>query len=239
MASFLCERLRRPAITIVHRYDFGADAALVGHDLARPEAWDALRTRTTGPFALPATEASLRATAHDDAALVARAATINSWLDAQGIVSVASYGVGVGRLEVLLHEANPGRELILTEYAPENVERLRELLPGADVRRHDLLVEPPVDAGLHLMHRIDTEFSNADWRVVLESFARERILWVAAGFLGTRQLALQLLSIRGSRGRTRAGLLRTRGAFDSLWAATHRAHAVEALDLHAWALEPR
>jgi hypothetical protein len=152
---------------------------------------------------------------------------------------VASYGVGVGRLEVLLHEANPERELILTEYAPANVERLRELLPDADVRRHDLLEQPPLDAGLHLMHRIDTELSNAEWRAVFESFARERILWVAAGLLGPRQLAVHLLPARGSRGGTRAGLLRTRGAFDSLWAATHRAHAVETIDLHARVLEPR
>jgi hypothetical protein len=123
------ERLRRPAITVVHRYDFGPDAALVGDDLGHPEAWDALRTRTTGPFALPATEADLRQTAREDVDLVARAAAIGRWLDGQGVASVASYGVGVARLELLLREARPQRELILTDYAPANVERLRELLP--------------------------------------------------------------------------------------------------------------
>jgi hypothetical protein len=235
----LSERFRRPAITVVHRYDFGADAALVGHDLGRPEAWDALRTRTTGPFALPPTAEQLRRTAREDEALVARAATISRWLDGEGITSVASYGVGVGRLEVLLREARPDRELILTEYAPANVERLRELLPGVDVRRHDLLAEPPLDAELHLMHRIDTELSNAQWRRVLHGFAAERILWLAAGLAGPRQLALQLLAPRRPRRRTRAGLLRTEAAFESLWAATHRAQTVDAGDLRAWALEPR
>jgi hypothetical protein len=233
------ERLRRPAITVVHRYDFGADAALVGDDLGRPEAWDALRTRTTGPFSLPATGEALRKAAREDAELMARATAISRWLDGLGITSVASYGVGVGRLELLLREARPERELILTEYAPANVERLRELLPGADVRRHDLLADPPLDAELHLMHRIDTELGNSQWRTVLQGFARERILWLAAGLAGPRQLALHMLASRRPGRRTRAGLLRTEAAFESLWAATHRAQTVDAGDLRAWALEPR
>ena len=42
-------------LTVRHHFDFGADRALVGHDLVRPEAWNALRTQTRGPFALPPT----------------------------------------------------------------------------------------------------------------------------------------------------------------------------------------
>jgi len=235
----LRERLRRPAITLCHRYDFGDDASLVGDDLGSPEAWDALRTRTSGPFALPATGDALAEAAHGDAALVARAAAISRWLERQGITSMASYGVGVPRLELLLREARPEVDLTVTEYAPENVERLRELLPDVGVRRHDLLADPPLDAELHLMHRIDTELRNADWRTVFARLRGQRILWVAAGLVGPRGLALQVLALRGSRGRTRAGLLRTHGAFESLWSATHRARPVDVGDLPAWVLEPR
>ena len=35
-------------ITMRHHFDFGADRGLVGDDLVRPGAWDALRTQTTG-----------------------------------------------------------------------------------------------------------------------------------------------------------------------------------------------
>ena len=38
-------------LTVRHHFDFGDDRGLVGDDLVRPEAWDALRTRTTGAFA--------------------------------------------------------------------------------------------------------------------------------------------------------------------------------------------
>jgi hypothetical protein len=44
-------------ITVPHYFDFGADRELVGEDVVRPEAWDALRTQSDGPFALPATRA--------------------------------------------------------------------------------------------------------------------------------------------------------------------------------------
>ncbi len=233
------ERVRQPAITIVNLYDFEGDAALVGGNLARPGAWDALRTRTTGPFALPATSEILRETAYADAQLCARATAISRWLDAEGIGSVASYGVGTGQLELLLREARPERELILSEYADGNIAGLRELMPGADVRHHDLLTDAPIDCELHLMHRIDTELGNADWRTVLERFSSQRILWVAAGLVGPRQVVLQLLDLRRRRGRARAGLMRTRGAFDSLWAGSHRARPIELGDLPSWVLEPR
>lgn len=232
-------RVRQPAITILNLYDFEGDAELVGGDLARPEAWDALRTRTTGPFALPASEKALRETARADAELLARAAAIGGWLDSQGVNSVASYGVGTGQLELLLHEARPERELILTEYAQGNIAGLRELMPGADVRYHDLLVTEPLDCDLHLMHRIDTELNNADWRKVLDRFSSQRILWVAAGHVGPRQLVLHLLDLRRRRGRARAGLMRTRGAFESLWVATHHAQPIDLCDLPTWVLEPR
>jgi hypothetical protein len=140
VARSVYERLRRPAITVAHRYDFGADAALVGDDLDRPEAWDVLCTRTTGPFALPATEADLRKT--------------------------------------------------------------------------------------------------ADWRAVLDGFANDRILPVAAELVGPRELALQMLPPRRPERRARAGLLRAEPAFESL-SATHRAQIIDASDLRVWALEPR
>lgn len=44
-------------VTIRHYYDFGMDRAIVGDDLVRPDAWDRLRTQTSGVFAIPPTRA--------------------------------------------------------------------------------------------------------------------------------------------------------------------------------------
>src|SRR5437762_1389255 len=46
-------------ITMRHYFDFGSERALVGDDLARPEAWDALRVRSGGPFAMPESRVEL------------------------------------------------------------------------------------------------------------------------------------------------------------------------------------
>ena len=48
-----------------HHYDFGADRPVVGDDLVRAEAWDALRTRTSGAFAVAASREDLERSADD------------------------------------------------------------------------------------------------------------------------------------------------------------------------------
>ena len=135
-------------ITLRHHYDFGAERGLVGDDLIRPEAWDALRTQTSGPFALPADRDAWESAA-DNPALRARAEVLSRWLDELGVGSLASYGVGTGGLELWLHRLGPARQLVVTEYAPETVARLAQNFQGVEVRAHDLLADPPVgDAAL-------------------------------------------------------------------------------------------
>jgi hypothetical protein len=91
----------RPAVR--HHFDFGADRALVGDDLIRPEAWDALRTQTSGPFALAETREQWERTADEHPELEARARRICELLDARGIARLASYGVGGATLECWLN----------------------------------------------------------------------------------------------------------------------------------------
>ena len=99
-------------LTIRHKFDFGADRALVGNDLVRPEAWDALRTQTDGPFALPATReewerVGRRATGDPRPRQGDRRAP-----DDLGAESLASYGVGGAPLECWLDQPRPGARLI-------------------------------------------------------------------------------------------------------------------------------
>lgn len=226
-------------LTLPHVYDFGSDRELVGSDLVRPAAWDALRTRTTGPFALASDREAWHSSVTADSQLRARAEAIDRWLDAAGASSVASYGAGTGALELLLHRLAPGRPLIATDFGPETVARLTSLFPEAEVRQHDLLLDPPLAADVHLLHRIDTEFTNDQWRHLLRQFSGQRLLVVATAVLSPFDALLQTLNRIRHRGLTRAGWARNGAAFESLWGETHVAQRLQMHDLVAWDLQPR
>jgi hypothetical protein len=228
-------------ITLPHYFDFGADRALVGDDLVRPEAWDALRTQTDGPFSLPATREDWEQVADERADIRDRAKAIDALLESRGVSRLASYGVGGAPLECWLKRLAPDRELIVTEYAPATVERLRSVFPEADVRAHDLFADPPVDAAIHLFHRVDTEFSNQQWRSIFSAFRNESVLLVASEVATSERVVAVLKSLPGSRLRraTRAGVIRNAAAFEALWRKTHVGRRVRVNDLVAWELEPR
>jgi len=226
-------------LTVVHVYDFGADRRLVGGDLVRPEAWDALRVDTHGPFAMPAERAAWEADAAAHPALGDRAAAIDRWCRDNGIETLASYGVGGGTLELLLSRLAPERRLICTDYGPETVARLSDLFAEADVRHHDLRADGPVEADAHLFHRIDTELPSAAWHAAFERFAHARVLLIAAEVLDLRG-AVNAMRLRlANRHATRAGWLRNAEALERLWRSTHASSRVPIADLHGWDLHPR
>ena len=224
-------------ITLHHHYDFGADRGLVGDDLIRPEAWDALRIQSSGPFALPAQRDAWVAAA-DIPALRMRAEALSRSLDELGVVRMASYGVGTAGLELWLHRLAPARQLVVTEYAPETVARLAQNFQGVEVRAHDLLADPPLEAELHLFHRVDTEFDNQQWRAILGRFAGARVLLIAAEILGPGALLNEIRTRLTRRAASRAGWLRNRAGFRTLWRTTHAATPVRFADLDGWLLTP-
>jgi hypothetical protein len=224
-------------VTLRHHFDFGAERDLVGDDLVRPDAWDALRTQTSGAFALPADRRAWEAAA-DNPAVRTRAQLLNRWLDEHRIERLASYGVGAAGLELCLHRLAPDRRLVVTEYAPQTVTRLRRHFEGVDVRTHDLLIDPPVEAEIHLFHRIDTEFDNRQWRDIFTRFAAVAVLLVAADTLDARALLNEFRTRVTRRTATRAGWLRNPAAFRTLWRTTHTATPLRFADLDGWLLTP-
>jgi hypothetical protein len=226
-------------VTVRHVFDFGEDRPLVGDDLVRPAAWDALRTQTSGPFAIARDRNELERMAEEHPEIGERARAIHRVLHERAVKTLASYGVGAGIPELWLQRVNPELRLLLTDYAPETVERLRELFPGADVRRHDLLRDPPLDAEAHLFHRIDTELPNGEWRAVLRRFAAATIVLVATEVAGTRRIAAEVRHRLHNRHVTRAGWIRNRAAFEALFRPTHEARPITFNDLDGWVLEPR
>jgi hypothetical protein len=222
-----------------HYFDFGPDRTIVGDDLALPASWDALRMRTIGPFSMPATLAELERTAREDPDLAERASAIDRVLEAEQVKTLASYGVGAGMLEFWLQRLRPDRRLLLTDYAPQTVEGLRRLFPDSDVRAHHLSRDLPLEADAHLLHRVDTELDNREWRDLLRRFAGETLVVVATEVATLPRLVAELVGRVRRRGLTRAGWLRTRDAFEALWLPTHEAAALRLHDLDGWILEPR
>lgn len=225
-------------LTVRHHFDFGADRDLVGDDLVRPEAWDALRTGTSGPFALADTREAWERAADERPELEARARRIDAVFARRGARKVVSYGVGGATLECWLKRIAPDRELVITDYAPATIERLRPIFREAECVVHDLSADPPLDADLHLFHRIDTEFDNARWQEVFGRFAGVPVLFVAAGQVDLRGALAEVRKGRRA-GASRAGWVRTRAAIEALWLHTHRSQRVDVGDLPAWELQPK
>lgn len=225
-------------LTVRHHFDFGADRAVVGDDLERPEAWDALRTRTSGAFALAETREEWERTADAHRELEARARRLDAVFARRDARRAVSYGAGGATLECWLKRVSPDRDLVVTDYAPATVERLRPIFREAECVVHDLSVDPPIEADVHLFHRIDTEFDNRRWQEVFDRFRREPIVFVAAGQVDLRGALMEVRKGLGS-GASRAGWVRTRGAIEALWRHSHRSVAVDVGDLPAWELEPK
>jgi hypothetical protein len=226
-------------VTMRHYYDFGADKRLVGDDLVSPASWDALRVGTTGPFSLPATREEWERAADERPEIRRRAEAVLALADRNGAARLVSYGVGGALLELWMQRLAPERQLVLTDYGPETVERLRALGAGAEVIQHDLLGDPPPAADLHLFHRIDTELTDSEWHEVMQRFSGARVLVAATEIIDLRRVMFELRGRLRRSDRTRAGWIRTRSAFEALWAPTHVATALRVADLEGWLLEPR
>ena len=223
-------------LTIPHLYDFGAERELVGDDLISPEAWDAMRA-TDGPFGLAETRAEWEAQSRRPE-LEARARDVLEIARRLRAGRVCSYGVGTGLLELCLSRVGPQVELVCTDYAPQTVERLQALFHEATVVQHDLRSDEPVPAGLHLLHRVDTELSNAALARLLARFT-EPVLLVPAHLLGPRLLLREAYVRLRHRGAARAGWVRTESVFRSLWARTHEATDVQVGGTRAFLLVRR
>jgi hypothetical protein len=224
-------------VTVRHYYHFGAAATYVGKELHAPEAWDALRIGSEGPFGMAACGDDWKSWGMGSVEIERRARALDALLEQRSAQRVASYGVGVGHTEMWLHRIRPNRELVITDYAPATIERLTHFFPEARVRTHDLASDPPLAADWHLFLRIDTEFTDSGWRSIFRRFASERILFLGGGIVGIRGLARELRE-RLHPGATAAGWVRTRAAAERLWHDTHAGTPFQAENLDGWILEP-
>lgn len=184
-------------------------------------------------YVLQSDRASWEAAADSRDDLRRRAGAVLRLARGVGATSMCSYGVGAAALELHIARADPELRLICTDLAPRAVGRLQELFPEADVRCHDLLADQPVAADLHLLHRVDTEFDDEDWRRVLARFD-EPVLLVIDDFLHWHEVVRSVGNRR--RGNT---YLRSESAWRRLWSRTHRAERHDVAGLTGFLLSRR
>lgn len=220
-------------LTFRHHYRFRD--GFTARALDSPAAWDALR-EGDDIFALPTDRGEWEAVAArvnlDD-----RARTIARVAAEVGARSVASYGVGPGFLEWSLRRVAPELDLVCTDYAPQTVERLAAHL-DVPVMRHDLRHDPPLDVDLHLLYRVDTELSDAEWPTVLARFDAP-VLVGATEIAGLRAIGRELATRMLRRDAKPAGWIRTESAFRALWSESHDDAPVDLDGLRGYLLTPR
>ncbi len=226
-------------LTVRHHFDFGADRAVVGDDLVRPEAWDALRTQTSGAFALAETREQWERTADEHPELEARARRLDEVFGRLGAAEGRLVRRRRRHARVLAQAgrpaARPGRHRLRAGHG-----RAAE----ADLRRGR--VRGPRPVGRRPARRRPAPLPPDRHRV------REPAL---AG--GVRALRRGADRVRGGRAgrsprrpgrgpqgppaRCLAGRLgaHAAGAIEALWKQTHTAVPVDVGDLPAWELRPR
>ena len=228
-----CSRsLERVRITIRHHFDFGADRERrrrrprPARGLGRAAHTDRRRLRSRRV----ARGARARAAEARRRSASARGRSTR-WLE-QNATSARSRRTASAAAcsRRWLQRLRPERRLLLAEYAPETVERLRALFPGAEVRPARPARRPAADGG---RAPLPPRRHRADRRAVARgrcgaSRAR-RVLVVATEVATPRAARCRSCSCAlRSRRLTRAGWLRTRGAFEALWRDTHDARAAAA-----------
>jgi hypothetical protein len=222
-------------LTRPHYYYFGGAAdALKGGELHSPESWDVLRTRHPH-FVVPETRDKWLASLSEskdgqDLALKQRAAQIARELHAQGISDVHSVGVGAGALEYFLKQEMPSLRVTASEYAPENVARLRDVFHEANVIQFDIAqgdwsgVQPQPQCSAVLMYRVDPHFTNDAWGAIFANMATagvKNIIFIPATIVTVQYLLLLQLRagiayIRGERA-SFTGYMRSAKVFPMFW----------------------
>ena len=224
-------------ITLRRHYVFSpTTAARLGGELAGAGAWDALRDSEPG-FSMPPTRDAWRAECGRPE-LAERGRRIAAIAEEAGSGQLVSYGAGTACVEYQAHLADPGLEIHLSDFGAETVGRLAEVFPeaaSADVL--DLLTGPvPQRPGaLALLHRIDSEFADADLRAVLSRLrdaGHRHVLFVPTMVLTPRVLVAELARRASSRIRRRratfVGYARSERAFAAIWDGVYAVRSREA-----------
>jgi hypothetical protein len=198
--------------------------------LLSKESWDSVRLNGESYLSFPTNKDDwLERSAEPE--LVQRAKDMVNICRELHLTRIFSVGVGCGYLECNIKLLAPRIHLTCTEYAPRTVEKLGEYFPECDsIEVFDMLGEWKATEGtLYLLHRVDTEFTDLQWKSIFRNTSNSRveyILFVPSHFLTLgmalrRKLGYMRMLLRLKKP-VIAGYSRTRGSFDGLWVSHYK-----------------
>lgn len=213
--------------TTKHWFQFEGGSK-VGKCLIQRESWDVLYNDDdpTNFFAIPADKHVWIDRCLQTPDLLERAKDIASVINNLGKCCIVSVGVGGAGLEFYLKCVAPPVELVVTDWSPKAVERLKKVFSSVTVEQFDMLsgTWSRYKGTLVLAHRVDTEFDNKQWNSIFSNMSNqgvEYVLFVPSAFLTFRiyknekKTLLRCLLKRSAL--TFAGWLRTKDTFLGLW----------------------
>lgn len=212
----------------IRRYELGLN-------LGNSGAWDRLR-ETDPSYSTGGSRGDWIERANESTAVASRARALAAVIRPLQASSIVSYGSGTCILEWHLSSFLDAR-IVCADYAVRTVERMRHLFPEAEHVVHDLGEDDPIEADLHILHRVDSEFDDARLSLILHRF-RQPVLLVAAEPALTPRLWLTYKRRARSPDFGPVGWCRTRASLERLWRSSHEATSVEVCGRDAWLLRP-
>lgn len=217
-------------LTIPHYFDFKQKALLIGDSLDTAAGWDRLRGSGEDHmnFTIPETPQRWRQNSIRDQDIPRQAQDIVNLTKIHGFDRINSYGVGTAFLEYHVKQQRKDVYLQCSDYTPEAIERLKHVFREADeIIQFDMLYDQWVDDGhmcLYLFYRVDTAFTNEEWRRIFKKLSVagiEHVLFVPCEFLCFKRFVTQkikwVMRTFQKRPLTMAGYLRTKDAFRSIF----------------------
>jgi hypothetical protein len=236
-------------LTLPHWYGFAPGIATSRSPVLTDDEWDRLREKDSA-FGFGRSREEWIAQARSNPAVVRRADSVVSLLDAWGAERLVSAGVGTGLFEYLLKTALPRLFIRCGDWSPDSLQLLRERFTECDsvermdLRRPDWAKDP--DAVV-LLNRVDMELTDGEWRECFSRMATvgvKRIVWIPCGLLNGRSIIAEIRGVLAGIGMrrqlARSGYLRTPARMGELFSDRYERHEVlTGGDLPAWGLHLR
>lgn len=222
-------------LTLKHYVPLGVNVS--GSLANSSEAWDALRESDT-VYGLPNTRAEWVRRAEQQPGRRAAKAIVGL-----GYARITSHGVGCGWLEYDIKKY--AVHLTCTDIAPRGLAALEKLFTECDAFEVFDIMSPswPRPDDLHLLHRVDTEASDDQWRTIFANMDRSglrHVVFVPSEMIGPigalRHVAKRVRNRLKGQKETHTGWVRSEATFRSFFPASYKVRKVGLGDLTGFLL---
>ncbi len=228
------------SLTIKH-YFRTALSSKINKNLLSAHSWDCLRGDESNSFAIPRDRMLWEKKALEHPLLTVNAKHLAMLIMRAGYTEVYSFGVGAAGLELLLKREIPSLQIHCFDYAKVSVDILKSLFVEAkEIAQFDILKDdfyPVKENALYLLYRVDTEFSDDEWRGIFRKLFHAQVsnvIFFPERMLTVKDIAresLKKLLFYFRNDFSFAGYYRTEKRFRELWGGLYEVADVRELGL--------